>query len=169
MSVSFVGNAKVTKLGGDLYTFRSQIGVTDGFFCPNVTQSDAECSCCCFSVVKRAEVEMSGQTAGLMSKNCEEVHLQPTRGPQQPHIKRSSSAVMYEGPARDLSQGRMKGGAEASAKQRLMGANRTGQARPSNWRDLYQPTSAEDTIWVDGYQVLGKYIMKNKSANTLSR
>ncbi|KAK7162609.1 hypothetical protein R3I93_006826 [Phoxinus phoxinus] len=107
--------------------------------------------------VKRAEVQKSGQAAGLMSESREEVHLQPTRGPQQPHIKRSSSTVMYGDPARDLSQGRMKGGAEASAKQRLTGANRTGQAWPSNWRDLYQPTSAEDTVGADGYQILGKY------------
>lgn len=53
--------------------------------------------------------------------NCEEAHLQPTRGPGQPHIKRASSSVMYDagytalstrvemGPSRDLSQGRMKG------------------------------------------------------------
>ncbi|KAA0718962.1 hypothetical protein E1301_Tti007720 [Triplophysa tibetana] len=53
--------------------------------------------------------------------NCEEAHLQPTRGPRHPHIKRASSSVMYDagyttlstrvemGPSRDLSQGRMKG------------------------------------------------------------
>lgn len=92
-----------------------------------------------------------------MSVNCEEAHLQPTRGPRQPHIKRASSAVMYDagyaalstriemGPSKDLSQGRMKGEAEASAKQRLTRANRTGQTGPSHGRDLYQRTSAEDT------------------------
>ncbi len=47
----------------------------DSCFCPNVTQSDAERSCCCFSVVKRPEVagqrEICGQTVGLMSEFLE--------------------------------------------------------------------------------------------------
>lgn len=146
----------VTNLGGDLYTFRSQIGVTDSCFCPNVTQSDAEGSCCCFSVVKRAEVaKQRGRSAvrlqdwwtsfkGELWGSPSPAHPWATAAPhqtQQLHCDvwrlRCTFNQSREGPARDLSQGRMKGEAEASAKQRLIGANRTGQAWPSNWRDLY--------------------------------